>query len=251
MKKDLTPAEWHARFCQQARWTREVRSFLFSNLPAGDKVKILETGCGTGAVLQDLQAFHKASFFGLDINLDFLKIFSSQPGLHPSCGNVYNLPYASNGFQVTFCHYFLLWLDNPAAALEEIKRVTCSGGFVLALAEPYYAGRLDYPLELQQIGQLQRKALQTQGADPDLGIRLGELFAAAGLKNIHTGLTGGQWSTAQNTAEQDQEWKILMSDLQESLSDKEMDHLRKIDHKAWKNASRVLYVPTFYAWAQV
>ena len=248
---ELTSAEWHARFCQQARWTREVRRFLFSNLPSGPAVRILETGCGTGAVLQDLLSFHSAGFYGLDINPDYLKIAQKTPELGLSCGNVFKLPFTDGVFQITFCHYFLLWLEDPIAALAEMKRVTCPGGFILLLAEPYYAGRIDYPAELQPIGQLQRHSLQAQGADPDIGVRLGELLASAGLQNIHTGLSGGQWSAVLKSNDQEQEWKILKSDLQDSLSAQKLEYLRRIDQQAWKNASRVLYVPTFYAWAQV
>jgi 16S rRNA A1518/A1519 N6-dimethyltransferase RsmA/KsgA/DIM1 with predicted DNA glycosylase/AP lyase activity len=46
-------ADWHKHFTQQAGWTTRVRQYLLnrSNLP-GDS-KVLEVGCGSGALLSD------------------------------------------------------------------------------------------------------------------------------------------------------------------------------------------------------
>jgi SAM-dependent methyltransferase len=50
-------------------------------------------------------------------------------------------------FDVTFCHFLLLWVSNPEKVVAEMGRVTRPGGSV-RLAEPDYGGRIDYPESL-------------------------------------------------------------------------------------------------------
>ena len=50
-------------------------------------------------------------------------------------GNVYNLPFEDNYFDLTTCQTLLLHLANPLLALKEMLRVTKSGGLIL-LSEP-------------------------------------------------------------------------------------------------------------------
>jgi ubiquinone/menaquinone biosynthesis C-methylase UbiE len=42
---------WHNRFLQQAGWTRDLRTYLFAQAGIERARRVLEVGCGTGAVL--------------------------------------------------------------------------------------------------------------------------------------------------------------------------------------------------------
>ncbi len=52
---------------------------------------------------------------------------------------------------------------------EEMVRVTRPHGFVLALAEPDYGGRIDYPSELSTIGNWQIEAAEGARGKPVYG----------------------------------------------------------------------------------
>ncbi|PIV25986.1 MAG: SAM-dependent methyltransferase, partial [Anaerolineae bacterium CG03_land_8_20_14_0_80_58_20] len=39
----------HERYTQQARWTRDLRAYLFDKAGLRDARRVLEVGCGTGA----------------------------------------------------------------------------------------------------------------------------------------------------------------------------------------------------------
>lgn len=257
--KEQPPPDWDRRFKQQARWTANLRNFFFSQpsvqrVLASKPLRVLEAGCGTGAVTTSLHAqfegYH-TRIHGLDIHRPFLHIGHEQNrGIHYSNGDVYHLPYASDSFDITVCHFLLLWLTCPAAGLEEMRRVTRPGGWVVALAEPDYGGRIDYPEALQQLGTLQAEALQEQGADPNLGRKLSALFHQTGLTNIQTGLMGGQWNAKSTPPTDDTEWQILVDDLNKRINNNELERLRQIDAVAWQDGSRVLFVPTFHAWGQ-
>ena len=75
--------EWHKRFVQQAAWTRELRLYLFKRAGMPVARRVLEVGCGTGAILSGLTT--RAVVHGLDRELARLADGSFQvSGRHSS-----------------------------------------------------------------------------------------------------------------------------------------------------------------------
>ena len=182
--------DWHRRFLQQAVWTRDLRVYLFERAGLTRAQRVLEVGCGTGAILSDLST--PAAIHGLD--LDPVRLDEAQthvPAAALVCGNALALPYPSGAFDITFCHYLLLWVRDPLLALLEMKRVTRPGGSLLVLAEPDYDSRVDKPYPLARLGRWQAESLRRQGADPGLGSHLAGLFHQAGIRPIETGTMQG------------------------------------------------------------
>ncbi len=250
----LTPTEWHQRFKFQVRWTQQLRRFLLTEAIPQMPNRALEVGCGTGAVIND---FHQSGtlpthvhLVGLDIRFDFLQLAQKQK-VTLACANAYSLPFPDATFDLVYCHYLLLWLKYPLPALMEMHRVTRSGGWVIAMAEPDYAHRIDYPPVLSELGKLQRQSLIQQGANPDIGAMLAGLFIQAGFQNIKTGLLGGEWDIPQDEETWRAEWRVLEADLQELVSKEKLQEYRKQDASAWKSGERILFVPTFYAIGQI
>jgi SAM-dependent methyltransferase len=168
-----------------------------------------------------------------------------------SCGDALKLPYASGSFDITFCHFMLLWVDDPLQALLEMRRVTRSGGDVLALAEPDYRARLDEPRELAILGRWQTESLQRQGADISLGGRLGELFYQAGIELVEMGTIERRRNEALTPAEWELEWAVLEHDLAGQVPTKKFRQLKTLDAKARSRGKRILHVPTYFAWGRV
>ena len=178
--------EWHKRFVQQAAWTSELRQYLFKRAGMQVARRVLEVGCGTGAILSGLVT--PAAVHGLDLEPARLaEARRHAPQAILACADALWLPYASGVFDITFCHFLLLWVQDPLQALREMKRVTRPGGSILALAEPDYNARVDKPDALAALGRWQAESLRRQGADPGLGSRLAELFRQAGIPLIETG----------------------------------------------------------------
>lgn len=237
--------DWDRRFREQAGWTQSARQYLFSQIKLDPGARVLEVGCGTGAVLPDLTS--DIAVHGLDINFEYLTI--AQKGTqspHLACGDAAHLPYANSIFSAVYCHFFLMWVD-AAAALAEMLRVAKPGGWLLALAEPDYGGRIDYPDELSEIGRLQADSLWRQGAQPEMGRRLAGFFHQAGVQDVRTGVIGAEWTGKQGQFDRQSEWQVIRSDLNNIVDENELIRLQQLDEDAWNMGERVLFVPTFYA----
>ena len=236
--------DWHARYTQQAGWTAQTRRYLYEKAGLAKTTRVLEPGCGTGAVLADCPA---GALHGLDWDAQHLQVAQhTVPRARLVRANAVALPYASASLDACQTHYFLLWVD-AARVMAEMRRVTRPGGVILALAEPDYGARIDCPAELAELGRLQGSALESQGADPRMGRKLASLFTAAGLQQVATGVMGGEWSARQLEDGWDLEWAALEADLAGSLPPKRLVELRRIDAAAWQHGERILFVPTFYA----
>jgi SAM-dependent methyltransferase len=241
--------DWHVRYTQQATWTRELRAYLFEQADLARARRALEVGCGTGAILSGLVV--PAGLHGLDIDPAALGQCRVQaPGAFLTRGDALALPYRPGAFDVTFCHFLLLWVPDPLQALREMKRVTRVGGHVLALAEPDYTARVDQPDELAPLGRWQTESLRRQGADPSLGGRLGDLFSRAGIELVETGAMQSAVH-APSPADRELEWAVLESDLAGFVPSDDLQKMKSLDEAAWARGERRLHVPTYFAWGKI
>ena len=148
----LTTQDWHNRFMIQAQWTKALRLYFFDLLKISGHEKILDIGCGTGALLPDLEMLTPAEVYGADICEDHLH--QAQIGCQScnlSCADVLHLPFPDQTFDIVLSHYFLMWISDPERALKDMVRISKPGAYIVAFAEPDYEGRLDYPLEFIKI----------------------------------------------------------------------------------------------------
>jgi SAM-dependent methyltransferase len=240
---------WHARYTQQARWTRDLRSYLFKRAGLKDASRVLEVGCGTGAILSELPG--RPSLYGLDLDPATLaECRMHVPGASLVRGNALQLPYFDATFEIAYCHYLLLWVHDPLQALYEMKRVTRPGGHVIAFAEPDYTARVDEPAELIPLGSWQTRSLIGQGADPGLGAQLAGLFFQAGIRIIETGAIQSAGSEP-SPGEWEMEWDVIESDLAGSVMGEDIQRMKQLDQHARQQGERVLHVPTYFAWGTV
>jgi SAM-dependent methyltransferase len=246
------PEAWHAWFTQQASWTQATRHWLYRKAQLGRAGDILEVGCGTGVIAGELTRITSARVVGLDIDPMMLNFAMQQESRVTYIqGDAHALPFPDASFDAVVCHYLLLWLADPVQGGREMARVVRPNGRVLACAEPDYGGRIDHPPELIALGQRQTEALRNQGADPEIGRRMGEIFAAGGLGAL-VGTMAGQWRIPAKTDTApdggfEAEWAMRERDLNGVLPSEELRRLRTIDRRALEESRRVLFVPTFYA----
>lgn len=240
---------WHTRYSQQAKWTRDLRNYIFEKTGLDEAHSVLEVGCGTGAILSGLPK--RLNKYGLDIDPAALKeCHVNAPDALLVRGNALELPYPDKAFDIVYSHFLLLWVGDPLQALQEMKRVARSGGYVIAFAEPDYLSRVDEPSELILLGKWQTEALARQGADPSLGARLAQLFFEAEIPIIETGTIQGQ-KNEPSPDEWELEWAVIESDLAGLRSDADIQEMKHFDKQARQQRTRLLHVPTYFAWGRI
>jgi SAM-dependent methyltransferase len=253
----LTPEEWHVWFSVQAGWTQPTRTWLYEQAGLVQARDVLEVGCGTGVITEELARLGAARVVGLDLDPVMLAFARRQGGSVTYVqGDAHALPFPGGSFDAVVCHYLLLWLADPGQGVREMARVVRPAGAVVACAEPDYGGRVDYPTEMVALGRLQAEALHRQGADAELGRRLGELFVAAGLQGM-VGVMAGRWECPASSNGGDggdggfeAEWAMRERDLAGLLPPKELRRLRSADRQALADGRHTLFVPTFYAFGK-
>ena len=247
MTPELTLADWYTRFQQQAGWTAEIRRHLFKQSGLTPGSHVLEVGCGTGAVMGAIAEEFCFNLTGVDINRPSLRFAQSDnPKFQFTQADGHRLPFADNSFDAVYCHYLLLWVTDPAQVLAEMRRLTRPGGVVIALAEPDYESRIDYPPPLDELGRLQTESLKLQGADVEMGSKLTDLFQQTSLLNVYTKTLEENFSQEPNLKES-MEWDVLRSDLNGRISEAELLEFELYEQDARANGERVMIIPTFYA----
>lgn len=248
----------HRRYMEQAAWTAQLRAYLLKKAGLSAARRVLEVGCGTGVILHDIANHYSRgssrtlALHGADLDAAALQACRRNEGSALlCCADARSLPYEGGVFDITLCHFLLLWVKPPIQALQEMRRVTRRGGYVMAMAEPDYSARIDKPDEFVQLGEWQRQSLIRQGADASIGSRLASLFRSGGLSITEAG-TLGAWQLSEYTDKDALgEWEVLWDDLVSFVPESELRRLQALDLVARRGGERVLYVPTYFAYAQV
>ena len=97
--------------------------------------QILDVGCGTGATLELLQSFGRAT--GVDPHLPALEICSLERALPVQQAQVEDLPFSDDSFDVVTCLDVLEHTDEDMVALREIRRVCAPGATFIAMVPAY------------------------------------------------------------------------------------------------------------------
>jgi ubiquinone/menaquinone biosynthesis C-methylase UbiE len=101
---------------------------LLSKRLQGEKGRILDIACGTGAVTRHLAKSHET--VGLDMSLTMLQV-ASQHVSKKTCllaGDAQELPFADSSFGFGLCQFGIMFFPDKDQALREALRVLKPGG---------------------------------------------------------------------------------------------------------------------------
>ncbi|NIO72449.1 MAG: methyltransferase domain-containing protein, partial [Anaerolineae bacterium] len=228
------------------RWTRAVRNQLYRRVNLLRAERVLDVGCGTGVITEEMAARCKGQVIGVDVDAAMVEFAQDRDDqAEYRVGDAHQLDFPDGHFDVVACHFLLMWVSNPALAVREMARVTRPGGAVLACAEPDYGGRIDYPEELP-LARWQAEALRREGADPFTGRKLPALFAQAGL-SANVGVIPSLWDHQALRAEFEAEWALMERTLVGIVSEDELRRYKQADWQAIEDGQRLIFMPIFYA----
>ena len=242
----LTVEQWHRQFLRQARWTRGIRSHLYRLAGLRTARAVLDVGCGTGAITEELARRTAGRVTGLDLDPAMIDFASSGANdVQWLLGDAHTLPLETQSFDLVLCNFLLLWTTDPELVVSEMTRVVREGGVVLATTEPDYGGRIDYP-EGIALGPLMEESLRREGAHPRIGRRLKALFSSAGLQ-AQSGVIASMWDDRQLAQEFDAEWDFIFETLSNVAEGAELEGYREKEREALEEGSRVVFMPNFWA----
>jgi len=158
-------------------------------LHLGPGMRVLDVGCGPGALLPALAQLVGAEgrVVGLDYAAPLLdtareRVVAAGVGerVELVAGDAHRLPFADASFDAVHVERVLMHLEDPDAAIREMRRVTRPGGWVVA-AEPDSGGvRIDHATDPEGMALISDRDLQ-QFRNGAIGLELYRRFARAGL----------------------------------------------------------------------
>lgn len=99
---------------------------IATKLRGCDAETVLDIGSGEGIASNVIRKNVIVNMDMLDVSINDLKIAKKFVKSNKICGSICNLPFRNNAYDTILCMEVLEHLDEPAEALKEIKRVSCS-----------------------------------------------------------------------------------------------------------------------------
>jgi len=151
---------------RQSIWLRDSIAWIMREKVLDDDgaKTALDVGCGPGFVMDIMGEF--ADVRGVDIDEDMVMTCRAR-GLDVERASAFDLPFGDGSFDIVYCTFLMLWLDDPLSTLDEMSRV--SRDRVLCLAEPDFGARIDYPEDLGPVRNLIIDGIRQRGGDPEIG----------------------------------------------------------------------------------
>ncbi len=225
-------------------WTWLLQSKVFEGRGVLEKTPTaLDVGCGPGLVMELLSPYLDVQ--GMDMDPEAVAA-SNARGQSAQMGRAEEMPFEDGSFDIVYCSFLLLWTPDPVRVIKEMARV--SRDWVICLAEPDHGGRISYPPEVAVLDALFVQGLRKQGADPEMGRKLQDVFSQCGL-SPQMGVHPGMWDLGRMRAGADEEWRSLVSFVGEVTDAGALSKISKGRDGAARTGSLVQYTPTFYAFA--
>ena len=150
---------------------------------------VLEVGCGTGVFTRSVGAeLPDSSVVGLDMDderLAFARARNAAPNVQYRAGDLLDLHFKDDSFDLVFCRFVLVHLPDPTQALREMARVARPGGRVVAY-DMVHDGIWFSPPK-PAFARLLRAALDVmreRGMEPSQGLHLASGMIRAGLEDV-------------------------------------------------------------------
>jgi demethylmenaquinone methyltransferase / 2-methoxy-6-polyprenyl-1,4-benzoquinol methylase len=117
-------------YWQDPRWRR----FLVSRIEAGPRARVLDVATGTGAVARELVRQTSCTVVGVDQSPEMLaEARRASPTMELHQARAERLPFADGEFDGLTFTYLLRYVEDPAAALSELRRVVRPGATIAGL----------------------------------------------------------------------------------------------------------------------
>lgn len=108
------------------RVRREIVKNIFDKYICAKDLKILDVGCGTGALMKELGSYGEV--YGLDFSEKAIEFCKKRGEKNLILGSINKIPFEDNFFDVVVSLDVLEHIDDDIGAIFEIRRVLKKGG---------------------------------------------------------------------------------------------------------------------------
>ena len=167
-----------------------MREAYLSRIDTGDGSRILEVGCGTGAVTRALAAWPgTAAAVGIDPSPVLIErardLAAGLANISFQIGDALALPYEAASFDVVVFHTALCHIAEPQDAVGQAFRVLRPGGTV-AVFDGDYATATVALAEHDPLQACSRAVTENNVMDRWLVRRLPQILTGSGFRNVRT-----------------------------------------------------------------
>lgn len=177
-------AEAYDRF--MGRYSRLLAPLLadYAGVEAGHRA--LDVGCGPGALTGELASrLGATSVAAVDPSEPFVEAARARhPGVEVHRAPAEDLPFEADAFDAALAQLVVHFMGNPVAGLTEMRRVTRSGGVVVACVWDFAGGGAPLSLFWEAARELDPGVVDESHLAGAREGHLAELFAAAGLADV-------------------------------------------------------------------
>ncbi|KAJ3155714.1 hypothetical protein HDU86_004183 [Geranomyces michiganensis] len=212
----------HASVLSSHSWRTAANSAPHLLPHLNSSLIVLDVGCGPGTITADIAKLTK-HVTAIETNESILAkaadhaVAKGVSNISFEIGDVHELKYPDNTFDVVHAHQVLQHVSDPVRALQEMRRVTKPDGIV-AIREVDFAGTVWYPAidGLPEWLALYSRVARANGGEPNAGRRLHAWARAAGFapEKIIKGSSTWTYSTQDEVAWWSKLWaeRTLASD---------------------------------------
>jgi ubiquinone/menaquinone biosynthesis C-methylase UbiE len=211
--QDKAHSEEHLVDAREYWWNEDYLSLLAERLELDQCRAMADLGCGKGMMSFRFASYLSpgASIYGLDLERKYIKA-AKQRVKHRNPtpdvqfffeeGDAHRLPYEDEQMDLSLCQTLLIHVEDPTQVIQEMRRITREGGWVVAMEPNNLAPNLmfdryietDYDveevLEMIQVRLRIEKGKKRLGEGfNSLGDVLPDLFQKSGLSDIQVWLS--------------------------------------------------------------
>jgi SAM-dependent methyltransferase len=239
----------HEHYRLQAAWLAPSRRYLFRKAGVAGRRRILDLGCGSGVIAEELRRACGRPVLAVDRDPALTELARRlYPGNEYLAGDERRLLRAGRRFDLVVISFVLLWQRRPLPFLKRLRGLLDEGGALLVLAEPDYGCRVDQPQDLAFLGPIFAGHIRSQGGDPCVGRSLASLLQRAGFRAQVELASILDFPRPETGAEWEREWRFWRD-----LAGFSAGTLRRIllrERRAIARNERMVLFPVFCALAR-
>ena len=245
----MDAGRFHEHYLLQAEWLAPSRHFLYRCVDLARRNEILDLGCGSGVIGDEIREICGRAVLGVDRDPRMIAFARGEyPRNRYLVADESTLLRSGRRFDLVVISFVLLWQAKPLFFLKKVRKLLAADGVLLALAEPDYGGRIDSPAELDFLKEIFVGHIQAAGGDPFIGRRLGSLLRQAGFRaevdlasclNFPADYRGEKW---------EREWRFWQE--LAGLPAATVNKILRLERSAARRGERQVLFPVFCAVAR-